>query len=112
LHQLSPSSSGLFHSIIAESGTPISTLILLGKHPSYFALSLAKQLGCKVEDSKTEDFQNVKDCLMKANLEKMMWISNPGNMFHLLPMPFKPVVDGVMKGVKVILFCVSLIMER
>ena len=50
LHTVSPYSSGLFHKVVALSGTPSTVFIKPNRAPKLYAMALAKKLGCEPED--------------------------------------------------------------
>ena len=91
LHMVSPFSKGLFHRVIALSGTPSNLLLHNDRKPAVYARTLASQFGCP-EDASSEEVllclqsQDAEDIVKKTSLMLDWDVANP--------MPWVPVVDG------------------
>ena len=91
LHMVSPFSKGLFHRVIALSGTPSNLLLHNDRKPAVYARSFASQFGCP-EDASSEEVlmclqsQDAEDIVKKTSLMLDWDVANP--------MPWVPVVDG------------------
>ena len=68
LHLVAPPSAGLFHRVIALSGTPTNPLLHLSRQPAVYARALAHRLGC----AKDAEDKTVVQFLQRAKLSKMM----------------------------------------
>ena len=91
LHLVAPPSAGLFHRVVALSGTPSNPLLSLSRKPAVYAKALAARLGCDENaDNQTilKFLQGVKATKILSNaLMFMDWdFSNP--------LPWVPVDDS------------------
>ena len=90
-HLVSPLSSGLFHRVIALSGTFSNTLLHNDRRPRNYALSLATRLGY------TSDQSHNQDILKFLQKQKAVDIVKASIMFldwdYAFPMPWVPVID-------------------
>merc|ERR1711962_818950 len=91
LHLVAPPSQGLFHRVIALSGTPNCVLLQGNRRPRVFARSLAERLGCRKEADEEEVIQYLRevkaDKLLKASLMFLDWD-------HSFPQPWFPSTDS------------------
>lgn len=84
-------STGLFHRAVLLSGSALSSWSLV-EDPVYWAVRLARQLGCPVPEDLLSDHENIVDCLREVPLSKLMKadIQSPSHLSS-----FGPSVDGV-----------------
>ncbi|XP_023324457.1 esterase SG1-like [Eurytemora carolleeae] len=90
LHLVSPVSQGLFHRVIALSGTPTTTFLHKDRRPRLYALAVAEKLGC--ED--LEDFDKVLLFLQSVPAKSILKLSTlfqDWDASH--PMPWVPCLD-------------------
>ena len=90
LHTVSPFSSGLFHRVIALSGTPSTVFLRPNRRPVQYALALAERLGCQDKDP-----DRILDYLQTLSVDRIM---KHCTMFmdwdYPIPMPWIPTVDS------------------
>jgi len=90
LHLVSPVSRGLFHRMIALSGTPSSVFLHTDRRPRLYALEVAKALGC--ED--TDDLDKVLVSLQQQDAKRILAVSTLFTDWdHAHPMPWTPCRD-------------------
>ena len=90
LHYVSPLSRGLFHKVIALSGSATTPFLHNDRKPSVYARSFAQSLGLNYEDSATNLVKELQTLRAKDLVKKCMVFKDWDNN---VPMPWKPVVD-------------------
>ena len=90
-HMMSPFSTGLFHRVIALSGTFANVLMHNDRRPRNYALALAQKLGFKGDEDDNESIlkflQSLKSVkVVKASIMFLDWD-------YAFPMPWVPNVD-------------------
>ena len=120
LHLVAPPSAGLFHRVIALSGTPTNPLLHLSRQPAVYARALAHRLGCAKDaqdESVVEFLQRVKlsEVMSQALMFKdwdcgspLPWVPyvDAGLEEPFLPLPFREAVAaGKVAQVPVIMGC-------
>ena len=91
LHMVAPSSKGLFHRVVALSGTPSNLLLKESRRPEVYGRALAERLGCSKD---ADNFARLK----KLQEAKATDILKNGLMFkdwdNTTPLPWVPVDDS------------------
>ena len=120
LHLVAPPSAGLFHRVVALSGTPNNPLLSQSRKPAVYAKALATRLGCDGNaDNQTilKFLQGVKATKISSNaLMFMDWdfgnplpwgpVDDSGLIQPFLPMDFeKAVKAGKVARVPIIMGC-------
>ena len=94
LHMVAPPSAGLFHRVVALSGTPSNPLLHLSRKPAVYARTFAKRLGC---DESLDDV-GVLNFLQSVPAKRIL---KHGLAFkdwdNAAPMPWVPVDDSHLK---------------
>nr|QYA71947.1 carboxylesterase [Anoplophora glabripennis]QYA71999.1 carboxylesterase [Anoplophora glabripennis] len=94
-HMMSPLSTGLFQSIIAQSGTALCTWAVAGKGEG---VSNSKKLA-KLFDCPTESSMEMVECLRKINATLIIGQDTEFMEWDYDPMiPFKPVIEPKVEG--------------
>ena len=90
LHTVSPFSQGLFHKVVAMSGTPSTVFLKPNRTPKQYAVAFAKKLGCTNEDP-----ESILRYLQQQNINMIM---KHCTMFldwdYPNPQPWIPCVDS------------------
>jgi len=89
-HLLSPASKGLFHAAIIQSGSPLSPLSSLEKHPAYYSSRLGECLGAPLNPTPSD----LVELLRKVPAFTLQSKAYMFERFMRNPLPFKPIVDG------------------
>jgi len=90
LHHVSPLSKGLFHRVVALSGTPSSAFLHKDRRPRLYALEIAKALGCTT----LEDMDQVLEFLQSRSANDVLKVATLFKDWdHAHPMPWTPCVD-------------------
>ena len=91
LHYTSPLSRGLFHKVIALSGSATTPFMHNDRQPSMYARKLAQSFGSNIEDSQ----QNLIEKLQAIPAEKLCTQTLLFKDWDIaFPMPWKPVIDS------------------
>ena len=88
LHLISPLSTGLFHRVIAQSGSPLCSWSMENE-PENAALEVARRLSCPTELGNHELVR----CLRKAPLGRLLASQQQGKIFGEFPHRMVPVVE-------------------
>jgi len=89
-HLLSPASKGLFNAAIVQSGSPLSPLSGLEKHPSYYSSRLGECLGAPLNATPSALVKFLRGVPAFTLQSKAYMFER----FMRNPLPFKPIVDG------------------
>ncbi|XP_060064173.1 pyrethroid hydrolase Ces2e-like [Ylistrum balloti] len=97
LHALLPQNQGLFHRLIAESGTSTSPLVL-NMEPRVHARGYGIDLNCLNEKDVNFDTEMLLECIRGKSSQEIIQTQNSYDTFkyanHVLTLPNAPVVDG------------------
>ena len=88
LHLISPLSTGLFHRVIAQSGSPLCSWSMENE-PENAAYEVAQRLGCRTEQGNLEVIR----CLRKAPLGRLLTSQQQGKIFGEFPHRMVPVIE-------------------
>lgn len=88
LHLVSPLSSGLFHRVIAQSGSPLCSWSMENE-PESAAREIAGRVGCRADLPTLELVR----CLRKASLGRLLSAQQKGKVFGEFPHRMVPVVE-------------------
>jgi len=91
LHMVAPPSAGLFHRVVALSGTPSNPLLHLSRKPAAYARSFAKRLGCEEGLDDVEILKFLQSVTAKRILKNQLIFKDWDNA---APMPWVPVDDS------------------
>ena len=91
LHYVSPLSKGLFHKVIALSGSASTPFLHNDREPRIYARGLAKSLGLNENDSPEKLVEQLQTFSGKELMKKTMLFKDWDNSS---PLPWKPVIDA------------------
>ena len=91
LHYVSPLSKGLFHKVIALSGSASTPFMHNDRQPSLYARTFAKSFGMKFDDSPQSLVEQLQSISAKDLVIKSLMFKDWDSTF---PLPWKPVVDN------------------
>ena len=94
LHMVAPASAGLFHRVVALSGTPNNLLLNQSRQPRVYARAFAEKLGCEKDaeaEAVVEYLQGIKPSKLLKEFSMFL------DWDYGVPMPWLPAVDAGLK---------------